>query len=100
MSTKEQNRLVAELRLAGANTTDEANRVLEDCLPRFNARFSVPASQSGSAYRRLPQGLWTWQASSASYTSALWRGTTRYGLPVVHLNSCLGWNVPAMLMTE
>ena len=48
---------MAELRLAGANTMDEANRVLEDFLPRFNARFSVPASQSGSAYRRPPQDL-------------------------------------------
>ena len=52
-----QDRLVAELRLAGASTMDEANRVLEDFLPRFNARFSVPASQSGSAYRRPPQDL-------------------------------------------
>ena len=46
-----------ELHLAGASTMDEANRVLEDFLPRFNARFSVPASQSGSAYRRPPQDL-------------------------------------------
>ena len=48
---------MVELRLAGANTMEAANRVLEDFLPRFNARFSVPASQSGSAYRRPPQDL-------------------------------------------
>ena len=34
-----QDRLVTELRLAGAGTTGEANLVLEEFLPRFNARF-------------------------------------------------------------
>jgi hypothetical protein len=48
---------VAELRLAGANTMEAANRVLEGFLPRFNARFGVSVSQSGSAYRRMPQDL-------------------------------------------
>ena len=52
-----QDRLVAELRLAGAGTIEVANLVLEDFLPGFNARFGVPASQSGSTYRRPPQGL-------------------------------------------
>ncbi|MBI2166231.1 MAG: hypothetical protein HYU29_07525 [Chloroflexi bacterium] len=48
-----QDRLVAELRLAGARTLTEANDVLEGFLPRFNARFGVPAVQTGSAYRPL-----------------------------------------------
>jgi len=52
-----QDRLVAELRLAGAKTIQEANRVLRDFLPRFNARFGVPAAQPGLAYRQLPPGL-------------------------------------------
>lgn len=52
-----QDRLVSELRLAGASTLEEANRVLGDFLPRYNARFAVPAAQEGSAYRPLPQGL-------------------------------------------
>jgi len=52
-----QDRLVAELRLAGASTLEEANRVLWDFLPRFGARFGVPASQPGSAYRPVEQGL-------------------------------------------
>ncbi len=52
-----QDRLVAELRLVGASTTEEANRVLSDFLPRFNARFGVPAAQLGSAYRPFPPGL-------------------------------------------
>jgi len=52
-----QDRLVSELRLAGASTIEEANRVLCNFLPRFNAQFSVSPSQSGSAYRHLPTGL-------------------------------------------
>jgi len=48
-----QDRLVAELRLAGAATMEMANRTLQDFLPRFNARFGVTASQSGMAYRHL-----------------------------------------------
>jgi transposase len=51
-----QDRLVAELRLAGASTMEEANRVLWEFLPRVNERFGVPAGHSGSAYRR-PDGL-------------------------------------------
>ena len=46
-----QDRLVAELRLAGACTLAEANQVLAKFLPRFNQRFGVPADQAESAYR-------------------------------------------------
>ena len=48
-----QDRLVSELRLARAATIVEANAVLAAFLPRFNARFGVPAAQPGSAYRSL-----------------------------------------------
>ena len=48
-----QDRLVAELRLSGASNITEANLVLWDFLPRFNKRFSVPAAQSGQAYRPI-----------------------------------------------
>jgi len=51
-----QDRLVAELRLAGANTLTEANGVLGEFLPRFNERFGVPAPQPDSAYRPLDSG--------------------------------------------
>jgi len=47
-----QDRLTSELRLAGASTLDEANQVLWDFLPRYSQRFSVPAAQPGSAYRK------------------------------------------------
>jgi transposase len=46
-----QDRLCIELRLAGAKTLDEANRVLWSYLPKFNARFGVPAGAPGSAYQ-------------------------------------------------
>ena len=52
-----QDRLVSELRLAGATTVEEANQVLWAFLPRFNARFAVPPAQPGSAYRPVEPGL-------------------------------------------
>ena len=52
-----QDRLVAELRLAGASTLEEANQVLSDFLPRFNQRFGVPAAQPESAYRAVDPEL-------------------------------------------
>ncbi len=52
-----QDRLVAELRLAGATTIDDANRVLEDFLPRFNGRFKVPARESEVAYRAVTEEM-------------------------------------------
>ena len=52
-----QDRLVSELRLAGAATIDQANAVLRDFLPRFNNQFRVPAQQSPAAYRSLDSSL-------------------------------------------
>lgn len=46
-----QDRLVKELRRAGATNLEEANAVLRKYLPRFNRRFTQPPAQSGSAYR-------------------------------------------------
>lgn len=48
-----QDRLLVELRLAGATSCAEANRVLHAFLPRFNAQFAVAAREPGSAYRVL-----------------------------------------------
>ena len=45
-----QDRLVSELRLAGAKTLDEANRVLADFLPHYNQRFAIAAAESELAY--------------------------------------------------
>ena len=52
-----QDRMVTELRLAGASTIDEANMVLQEFLPRFNARFSVAPEQPETAYRPVPDEL-------------------------------------------
>jgi transposase len=49
-----QDRLVSELRLAGVNTLNEANSLLERFLPAHNQRFAVPPVQAGSAYRKPP----------------------------------------------
>ena len=52
-----QDRLVSELRLAGATTIEQANNVLWNFLPRFNRQFGVPAAEPGTAYRQLPDGV-------------------------------------------
>jgi transposase len=46
-----QDRLVAELRLAGVSCLEEANAYLPGFLDRFNRSFAVPPEQPGSAYR-------------------------------------------------
>jgi transposase len=46
-----QDRLRSELRLAGADTLEDANRVLGDYLPRHNARFGVAARDPGASWR-------------------------------------------------
>ncbi len=52
-----QDRLVTELRLAGAVTMEDANAVLKEFLNRFNARFGVPARHPEAAYRPLELGV-------------------------------------------
>jgi transposase len=55
-----QDRLCAELRLAGLHAgspLEEANRALWAYLPRFNARFAVPAAGPEPAYRPLADVL-------------------------------------------
>lgn len=52
-----QDRLVAELRLAGITTTDAANAFLPRFLRRYNARFARPAARPQRAYRPWPAHL-------------------------------------------
>lgn len=48
-----QDRLVKEFRLAGISTPEDANAFLEQTfLPRFNARFAVPAREAADMHRR------------------------------------------------
>ena len=46
-----QDRLVTELRLIGASTIDQAKEVLQEFLPKINARFAVAAEHPETAYR-------------------------------------------------
>ncbi len=48
-----QDRLITELRLAGATTVEEAQAVLKQFLPRFNRRFQVPAQCPDPAFQPL-----------------------------------------------
>ncbi len=71
-----QDRLVTELRLAGATNIEEANVILKDFFDRFNERFGAPAQEPKS-----PIALWTekrqvWIGFCASGTVVKWRGTT------------------------
>ena len=52
-----QDRLVSELRRAGACDLPAANAVLRDFLPRFNRRFAVPPASAVPAWRPVPAGL-------------------------------------------
>ncbi len=49
-----QDRLVVELRLAGARTLAEANRVLDGFLPGYNRRFSVAPREQTAVWRKPP----------------------------------------------
>ena len=52
-----QDRLATELRLTGASGIWEANRALEQFLPRFNRRLQVPPQYPEPAFRPLDPEL-------------------------------------------
>ncbi|MCK4776469.1 MAG: ISNCY family transposase [Candidatus Krumholzibacteria bacterium] len=52
-----QDRLVKDLRLAGASSIDEANAVLERYLRCHNRRFTQAPAQAGDLHRPLPEGV-------------------------------------------
>lgn len=62
-----QDRLVAALHLADATTMADANALLATFLPRFNARFAVPAADPRSAYRPLLAPAAAWQVCCLRY---------------------------------
>ena len=71
-----QDRLITELRLAGATTMEDAKAVLAQFPPRYNRRFRVPRIAP-----RPHSGPWTrscaWYTSCASSTAGEWPKTTR-----------------------
>jgi transposase len=71
-----QDRLVAELRLAGATTLREANVVLAAYLPHFNARFGVSPTQPSPAWRPLAAACDPWQICCFRYLRTVGRDDT------------------------
>jgi hypothetical protein len=52
-----QDRLVKEMRLAGINSIEEANRFLPKYFERHNKRFMVAAAEQGDMHRPLPKRI-------------------------------------------
>jgi transposase len=56
-----QGRLPQELRLAGITTVEDANRFLRELyIGEFNSKFSAPAAQKGTAFRRTGRSELNW----------------------------------------
>ena len=71
-----QDRLTAELRLAGATTMEQAKAVLKQFLPRFNRRFQVPAQCHEPAFQPLPPDLHLGQVLCFKHHSRVARDNT------------------------
>lgn len=83
-----QDRLVIELRLAGAADRDGANRVLARFLPRFNRRFAVPAANPDPAWRALPAEVRLERVCSLRYRRTVaGDGTVRAGATILQLRA-------------
>ena len=52
-----QDRLIKEMRLAGIKSLEEANRFLEEYLPKYNAQFGVVAVNPTNLHRAIPKQL-------------------------------------------
>ncbi|HUL29431.1 MAG TPA: ISNCY family transposase [Thermodesulfobacteriota bacterium] len=52
-----QDRVVKEMRLRGIKTIEEGNQFLEQYLPLYNKRFSVPPREKQDVHRPLPRGI-------------------------------------------
>jgi transposase len=81
-----QDRLVSELRLAGASDRESANRVLARFLPRFNRRFGVPAANPVPAWRALPADVRLERVCALRYRRVVaGDGTVRAGATILQL---------------
>jgi len=76
-----QDRLVAELRLAGVTSLEQANAFLPSYLERYRARFAVPPASSESAYVPLSPGLDLDRLFCCKYTPVGWPATTPSASP-------------------
>lgn len=48
-----QDRLVKELRLAGITTIEEANKFLQEYIPKFNAKFAVVPNRKSDLHKKI-----------------------------------------------
>ena len=81
-----QDRLVVELRLAGASDITAANRVLARFVPRFNRRFAVPPADPEPAWRPLPADIGLEQVCCLKYRRVVARdNTVRAGATILQL---------------
>jgi transposase len=81
-----QDRLVAELRIAGVDDRDGANAYLARYLARHNDRFAVPATDPEPAWRQLPEGSRIERVCCFKYRRTVGRdGTVRAGATIVQL---------------
>ena len=95
-----QDRLVTELRLAGASSIGEANSVLEQFLPRFNRRFRVPPQYPEPAFRPLDPELCLEQILCFKHRRKVARdNTVRFDVALascIPCSCCQSGNVPVM----
>ena len=72
--------------MAGAATIGEANEILQEFLPRFNARFAVTAEHSETAYRPVPVDLSLTETFCIKHTRKVARdNTVKYHWRVLQL---------------
>ena len=77
-----QGRLPQELRLAGVQTLEQANRFLrQHYIQEFNQKFCVKAAEKGTAFRRCRRS--DLDGSSPSRPNESWARTTRWPLTTV-----------------
>jgi transposase len=81
-----QDRLVSELRLAGAADRAAAEQILARYLPRHNRRFAVPAADARPAWRPRPVGLRLEQVCCLKYRRVVANDhTVRAGATILQL---------------
>ena len=66
-----QDRLVSELRLAGARTLEQANAVLKRLIPEHNRRFAIAAAVAEPAWRQPAQSIELERACSFGYQATV-----------------------------
>src|SRR5208337_2231309 len=81
-----QDRLVSELRLAGARSVAQANAVLEQFREDFNGRFAVAARVAHPAWRTLKRGVESARVCSFYYAATVLNdNTVRIGGQVIDI---------------